>query len=252
MKKRFDKQRLTTHSGVMYAKSEIGKCLRGANVSEVTAKSLKNQSFELVRRGFDPAAVTEFLALAAKKFTAQKRRITELEKVSGRFDQMQAKEDALRTAVLAAGKARDGVLAAAEEQAGRIVGDARKSAFRMLNEARTSSDDLLRQTGAEKDDLALQVDQLRSVVRQTMSLLKGMAAGALGDLTQAERMLEAAHEMPAVEDEIAVDIVDAEKEPAPSADELVDQMTKMMDGSSDATTLPDAVDKLLALLRSVG
>jgi cell division septum initiation protein DivIVA len=233
----------------------VGEPLKGANVSKITAESMGDQSFELVRRGFEPEAVTDFLSQAAERFAALEARIEELQTSTGRLADIQAKENALRTAVLAAGKAKDGVLAAANEQAGRIVSDARRSAFKMLNETRAGADELLAETTAERDALEREVNHLKSIVQQTVSLLKGMAAGALGDLAQADRLLESANEIPMPDDEIAVDIIDiaevAEESTAHPVTDLVAQMTTMMDGSGDAA-LPDAVDKLLAQLRSSG
>jgi cell division septum initiation protein DivIVA len=212
-----------------------------------------SQSFELVRRGYEPEAVSDFLQQAAKRFAVLETRIVELEASTGRLADIQAKENALRTAVLAAGKAKDGVLAAANEQAGRIVADARRSAFKMLNETRAGADELLAETTAERDSLEREVAHLKSVVQQTVSLLKGMAAGALGDLAQADRLLESAAAVPAPDDAIEVDITGevAETEKHPVTD-LVEQMTTMMDGTGDAAALPDAVDKLLAQLRNSG
>ncbi|GBE24678.1 cell division protein DivIVA [bacterium BMS3Bbin02] len=231
----------------------VGEPLKGANVSEITAESMGGQSFELVRRGFDPEAVTDFLDQASKRFRVLEARIEELQASTGRLADIQAKENALRTAVLAAGKAKDGVLAAANEQAGRVVADARRSAFKMLNETRAGADELLAETTAERDALERDVNHLKSIVQQTVSLLKGMAAGALGDLAQADRLLESANEIPAPDDAIAVDITEVAEEPTPHpVTDLVEQMTTMMDGSGDAAALPDAVDKLLAQLRSGG
>jgi cell division septum initiation protein DivIVA len=231
----------------------VGEPLKGANVSEITSESMGDQSFELVRRGFDPEAVTEFLKLASERFATLEARIEDLQASTGRLAEIQAKENALRTAVLAAGKAKDGVLAAANEQAGRIVADARRSAFKMLNETRAGADELLAETTSERDALEREVNHLKGIVQQTVSLLKGMAAGALGDLAQADRLLESAAEVPAPDDEIAVDItVVAEESAAHPVSDLVEQMTTMMDGSGDASALPDAVDKLLAQLRNGG
>jgi cell division septum initiation protein DivIVA len=231
----------------------VGEPLKGADVSEITAESMGSQSFELVRRGYEPEAVSDFLQQAARRFAALETRIVELEASTGRLADIQAKENALRTAVLAAGKAKDGVLAAANEQAGRIVADARRSAFKMLNETRAGADELLAETTAERDALEREVTHLKSVVQQTVSLLKGMAAGALGDLAQADRLLESAAAVPAPDDAIEVDITGevapADKHPVT---DLVEQMTTMMDGTGDAAALPDAVDKLLAQLRNSG
>ncbi len=177
---------------------------RGVRV-ELTASEIRRQQFEQVRRGFDPQEVGVFLERVAEMIASRDREIAsaraEVQKLERALDEARSAEEAVRLTMVAATKAKDEILAGANEDAGELLQTAqeraeealtaaRREALTLIEESRQDAEKLMASAKAEHEELLGSLDVLRTVVKKTGSLLKGMAAGALEELAHAEALVD--------------------------------------------------------------
>lgn len=197
---------------------------------EPTPSAIRRQTFEQVRRGWDPKAVGSFLEVVAAQVERHEREV----------DGLQRELDTAREAAYLAerrlrrtSREAERVRADAEDEARERVINARREALELMARTRHEADSMLDE--AREDEVALRqrIELLRAVVGRTENLMKGLASGALGELAHAHLMLEDA---PAEVAGIEV-IVDDGRE---------------RDDAGIPTPLPAAVDRLLTRLREIG
>jgi cell division septum initiation protein DivIVA len=197
---------------------------------EPTPSAIRSQTFEQVRRGWDPKAVSSFLEVLAAQLERQQREI----------DGLQRELDAAReTAYLAERRLRSAsrktqrVRAEAEDEARERLVNARREALELMARTRHDADVMMNEAREEETALRHRIEVLRAVVSRTENLMKGLASGALGELAHAHLMLE-----------------DAPEEAA-SIEVIVDDGRTPI-GAAAPTPLPAAVDRLLTRLREIG
>ena len=174
---------------------------------DLTAADIRRQRFEQVRRGFDPQEVGVFLERVAGIIAIRDKEIAgnraEMQRLERALDDARATEEAVRLTMIAAPKAKDEVLAGANEDAGHLlesarseaeasVIEARRDALMLIEESRKDAEQLLGSARREHADLLERVEIVRRVVKKAGNLLKGMASGALEDLVHAAALLEGA------------------------------------------------------------
>ena len=125
--------------------------------------------------------------------------------------------------------------ARADDEAAEILMEARRGALDVIAQARRDADHLLETAHHAALPLTAKIEQLRAVVRRTENLMRGLASGALADLSQAHLMLDEAPEQP----EVQIVFTDPEYDEDEQADGTV-------------SPLPAAVDRLLTHLREIG
>lgn len=214
-----------------------------------TPAEIRRQQFEQVRRGFDPQEVGVFLERIAgmiaardKDAASQQQEVRRLERA---IDEARAAEEAVRLTMVAATRAKDEILAAANEEAGDLleqaraeaesaIADARRDALVLIEESRKDAEELMSSVRSEHRQLDAQVAAMRDVIRKAGNLLKGMASGALEDLSHATTLLE--------EGGAALEAADFELD--------VGELSAVP--AQDVAGADDPVDRLLAQLRRAG
>lgn len=176
---------------------------------EPTTSEIRRQPFELVRRGFDPQEVGVFLERIAEMISDRDKQLaamrSEIQTLERGLTEARLAEEAVRLTMIAATKTKDEILAAAEKQAEErlqsatstaeaSITEARREALALIEESRSDAEALMASARQEHDDLLTGMETLRSVVKKTGTLLKGMASGALGELSQAVAILDSLDE----------------------------------------------------------
>ncbi len=173
---------------------------------ELTPSEIRRQQFEQVRRGFDPQEVGVFLERVAEMIASRDREIAaaraEIQKLERGLDEARSAEEAVRLTMVAATRAKDEILAGANEDADELLATARaraeealtaarREALTLIEESRQEAERVMASAKGDHEELLGDVEVLRSVVKKTGTLLKGMAAGALEELAQAEDLIDA-------------------------------------------------------------
>lgn len=172
---------------------------------EPTTSEIRRQQFEQVRRGFDPQEVGVFLERIAEMVAERDRQLaamrSEIQTLERALSEARSAEEAVRLTMIAATKTKDEMLAAADNEAEQrlqsaastaeaTITDARREALALIEESRGDAEALMASASQEHEDLLGSLETLRSVVKKTGALLKGMASGALGELSQAAAILD--------------------------------------------------------------
>lgn len=176
---------------------------------EPTTSEIRRQQFELVRRGFDPQEVGVFLERIAEMMSNRDKQLAvmraEIQTLERGLTEARSAEEAVRLTMIAATKTKDEIIAAAEKAAEErlqaatgtaeaTITGARREALALIEESRRDAEALMASASQEHDDLLMGMETLRSVVKKTGTLLKGMASGALGELSQAVAILDSFEE----------------------------------------------------------
>lgn len=96
-------------------------------------------TFELVKRGYDPAAVDQRMAQESAARRELESRIAQLEQ-----DMQAAKdaEEAVKLTFLAATRTKDELVESAQESANKILSEAKYEAYKVLTDAKTEADQI--------------------------------------------------------------------------------------------------------------
>ena len=217
---------------------------------ELTPAEIRRQQFEQVRRGFDPQEVGVFLEKVAAMVSSRDKDLSdkdaEIQRLERALDEAKAAEEAVRLTMVAATKAKDEILAGANQDAGEMLesakgeaeaalAGARREALSVIEESRKDAEELMESARAEHAQLLERAEVMRNVVLKAGNLLKGMASGALEDLGHAAALLEGTNgTFDPADFEVVVDDVGATV------------------GESAVAVAVDPVDRLLEQLREVG
>ena len=200
---------------------------------ELSPTDISRRQFEQVRRGFDPQEVGVFLERVAESVGDRDRELagarSEIQRLERALEDARAAEEAVRLTMVAATKVKEELLSEARASADAALSSARREALTLIEESRRDAEDLVTSARREHNALMDRAAGLRGVVKKTSALLKGMAAGALGDLAHAEALVES-----------GLDGEEGDFEVVLSAEQ------------QDTGVAADPVDRLLAQLREAG
>lgn len=157
--------------------------------------------FEQVRRGYDPIAVTSFLA----KLSEQARRLEgEVANANARFNALERRmqdsdtsKNSVSAAFVAAADAKQNLLADAERKAARILDKARDQAARLsgphndLEQSRSEIADLMMTAKRRLDNAEAEAAQIVSAAKEEADVLTSRTRNdALSAVTESKREAE--------------------------------------------------------------
>jgi cell division septum initiation protein DivIVA len=253
-------------------------------VVELDAAQIREQRFEIVKRGFEPPAVETFLAEIAGEIERRDQELSEvtatIERLEGEIAEARGSEEALRLTLVAATQAKDEMLTAAKAEAEETVASATERAKELLlgsereakktvAAAKERADELMAASQKETDAMALSVleanavllqrlEALSSVVEDTEQMLRSIADDAVPQLEAARgTLLEAITETKETPDVVAEhrkgaeDAEGGDVEDADATDDVA-EVDQASDGDEDGDgDLVGKVDRLLEELREV-
>lgn len=211
---------------------------------ELTPAEIRRPKFEQIRRGYDPQEVGLFLERVSETVAERDRQVAaaraEIQGLERALEEARGAEEAVRLTMMAATRAKDEILAGANEDAGHLLHNAqaeaeaaltsaRREALLLIEESRRDADELAASAKQEHATLLNQINTMRDVTKKASNLLKGMAAGALSELGHAGSMLD-----------------DAAR-PIPATGEF-----EVVVSSKPAGATSDPIDRLLDQLREAG
>ncbi len=241
---------------------------------ELDAAQIREQRFEIVKRGFEVPAVETFIEEIANEMERRDRELAEMtatiERLEGEIGEARGSEEALRLTLVAATQAKEEMLAAAKAEAEETVASATERAKELLlgseREAKNTvaaatreADELMAASQKETDAMARSVleanavllqrlEALSSVVEDTEQMLRSIADDAVPQLEQARgTLLEAI-----TETRETPDVVNERRKVTEKAEADAVEATEEGDDESEGEgDLVGKVDRLLEELREV-
>jgi DivIVA domain-containing protein len=214
---------------------------------ELSPADIKSQRFRAVIRGYDPQQVDAVLAAAAAALEGVLAELAAVARSKAPTD------EAIKLTMMSAVRAKEEMMAsaghevaqlrrAAQDEAEGLIAAAERDADAIMGRTKRAADQMVTRAQDEVAALELRIEQLRAVVRRTENLMKGMASGALADLTHASAMLtEDLDNSPWAEPELQVVVSDGDSTTG----------TEGNGSENREKSLPEAVDRLLNQLREI-
>lgn len=214
---------------------------KGACAVVISSSDVREKRFDIVRKGYDPAAVEGFLMEIAQTIDAATPASGPATTAERESVMAEARDEIGRIRRMADSSAERTIRDATDE-AQRTMIDARRDALALMERSRAEADAVVTEARLEEAALEERIIELRQVVGRTEHLLKAMASGALGDVAKADTTLAAVEV--AAGQPMRVDLG--------SDHEVHLEAGTPTNDSEDASTLPDSVDRLLDQLREIG
>ena len=236
---------------------------------KLSSNDVRDRTFAIVRKGYDPAAVDTFLdevGIALDEAydaldslprinEATQEAASPLDESTGmRDDLLDEARDEIGRIQRTAATAAERLVRAAEDESQSVLIDARRDALALMQRSRAEADALVIEARLEQAELEERLAELRHVVQRTEHLLKGMASGALGDVAKASTMLATIERMGGgklTEGALHVEVDDSEQMPPGAEDDFNVDVQPSATDEGEASELPASVDRLLEQLRDI-
>lgn len=189
---------------------------------DLSPQQISAKHFDIVRRGFDPDAVSSFLGDVATRMSELSDQLLEANSRIGRLEEdlssAQEAEEAVKMTFVAAAQAKQELIADAKRQADelvtnasadlalqrreaeqiraeaqqaaeKMVADARREALQLISDGRRDAEQLARRIHSDHSEFTGTISVMRDAIAKIQDELVLMARGALEDLAAAQRRI---------------------------------------------------------------